>query len=267
MKPDTFEDTAADYLEIASEQRLNIIFNLLEKKSRVSVMAKKLGVTAQEVHRNFDRLSRAGIITKENDGYYHITPLGKAISVQVPSMVFLSKNRKFFENHDFGNLPFKFIQRIGAFENTEYLEGVSRVLEKWKSIYKNSNKYIFTLLSEIPLDLIEPLMKRVKNGVRHNHIIAEDAHVPKGRKKLLEKLGFYRMLEEGQIERRMQKQVTVSTILNEKEAIVMLPTKNGEPDMRSIFYGNDKRFHEWALDYFRYNWNIADSFKEFKLKE
>jgi hypothetical protein len=110
-------------------------------------------------------------------------------------------------------------------------------------------------------------MRRIKSGVRHKHIISENASVPKGRKKILEKSGFYKMLEDERIERRMQKEVRISTILNEKEAIVMLPTKNGEPDMRAIFYGGGKRFHEWTLDYFRYNWNIADSFKEFMLKE
>jgi predicted transcriptional regulator len=33
---------------------------------------------------------------------------------QVPSLLFLSKNRKYFETHDFGDIPMKFIKRIGT---------------------------------------------------------------------------------------------------------------------------------------------------------
>lgn len=262
-----YEDTAPEFLELASEQRISIIFRLLEKKSRVSTMAKKLNVTAQEVSRNFDRLSNAGLVKKERDNYYHLTAYGKAVCSQIPSLSFLSKNRKYFDEHNFGNIPTKFIQRIGALENTTHIEGVVKVLEKWKSVYKNANEYVFDLISEVPLDITEQLIKRVKTGIRYQHIMSETARIPKGRKKLFEKLGYYKLLEKEQIRRRMKKNVTVSVILNEKEAVVMFPTTKNEPDLREMFYGQDPLFHEWCVDYFKYNWNISDTFREFKLQE
>jgi predicted transcriptional regulator len=99
-----YENAADDFLELASEQRLKIIFNPLEKKSKISNMAKELHATVQEVHRNFERLSDAGLIVKDKDGYYDLTN-GKTICTQVPSLLFLSKNRKYFETHDFGDIP------------------------------------------------------------------------------------------------------------------------------------------------------------------
>jgi len=48
-----YENAADDFLELASEQRLNIIFNLLLKKTKLTNMAKELDATVQEVHRNF----------------------------------------------------------------------------------------------------------------------------------------------------------------------------------------------------------------------
>ncbi|MFB5631397.1 MAG: helix-turn-helix transcriptional regulator [Nitrosopumilaceae archaeon] len=262
-----YEDTAPEFLELASEQRISILFRLLEKRSRVSTMAKKLDVTAQEVSRNFDRLSNAGLVKKEKDNFYHLTAYGKAVCSQIPSLSFLSKNRKYFEDHNFGNIPTKFIQRIGALENTTHVKGVVKVLEKWKNIYKNSNEYVFDIISEIPLDLTEHLIKRVKKGVRYQNIISETARIPKGRKKLFESLGYNELLEKELIRRRMRKIVNVSIILNEKEAAVMFPTKNGEPDLREMFFGQDPLFHEWCVDYFRYCWNISDTFREFKLRE
>ena len=262
-----YEDTASDFLELASEQRISIIFRLLEKKSRVTTMAKKLDVTAQEVSRNFDRLSNAGLIRKGNDNYFSLTSYGKAVCSQIPSLSFLSKNKKYFEEHNFGNIPTKFIQRIGALENTSYVEGVVKVLDKWKSIYKNANDYVFDVISEIPLDITEQLIKRVKKGVKYQHITSERARIPKGRKKLFESIGYYQLLEQEKIRRRMKKNVTVSVIINEEEAAVMFPGRKGEPDLREMFYGKTPLFHEWCVDYFKYCWNISDTFREFKLQE
>jgi len=262
-----FEETSAEFLELASEIRLGILFELLKKPSRVTPMAKKFDVTAQEIHRNFDRMVSSGLITKQQDNYYCLTNFGLAICAQIPSISYLSKNKKYFASHGLGNLPSKFIRRMGDLGNSEEIVGVSKVLETWKKIYRTADDYIFNVISESPLDLIELLIKRVKKGVKYRHIISEDASIPKGRKKLLEKSGFYPLLESGKIERRMLKSVQLSIILNEKSACLMFPDLSGKPDLRTTFYSDDENFREWCFDYFKHCWNISDPFKEFKLKE
>lgn len=262
-----YENAASDFLELASEQRLNILFNLLSNKSKISTMAKELGATVQEVHRNFERLADAGLIVKDKDGYYGLTTYGKTICTQVPDLIFVSKNRKYFETHDFGDIPMKFIQRIGALAAGQHIKGFVKVMEQWKEIYKNADEYIFEVLSEVPLDLIEPVISRIKQGIKFNYIFSESAIVPKGRKQLLEKLGFKKLIEQGLVERKMQKDVKVVVILNEKEACVMFPTIDGDADIGEMFYSKDHLFHEWCLDYFRYCWYGSDIFKESKLKE
>ncbi len=114
---DIYENASENFLELSSHQRLQILFNLLEKKSKVSNMAKKLEATNQEVHRNFMRLEDGGLISKEKDGNYGVTTYGRTMCSQVPALIFLSKNRKYFENHEFGEIPDKFIQRIGQLYN------------------------------------------------------------------------------------------------------------------------------------------------------
>ncbi|MGI0010281.1 MAG: helix-turn-helix transcriptional regulator [Nitrosopumilaceae archaeon] len=262
-----YENAANDFLELASEQRLNILFNLMSHKSKISAMAKELEATVQEVHRNFERLADAGLIKKDNDGYYQLTTYGKTICTQVPDLIFVSKNRKYFEDHDFGDIPMKFIQRIGALAAGQHIKGFVKVLEQWKEIYKNADEYIFEILSEVPLDLIEPLIARVKKDIKFNYIFSESAVVPKGRKQLLEKIGFKKLIEKGLVERKMKKVVQVVVVLNEKEACVMFPTIEGDADMREMFYSKDHLFHEWCLDYFRYCWHGSDIFQESKLKE
>ncbi len=263
-----YEKTADDFLELASQQRLGILLRLYDKKSKVSTIAKDLDATVPEVYRNFERLVKADLIVKESDGSYSITTYGKIICSQIPSLAFLSKNKKYFRDHDFGDLPQKFLQRIGALVAGQHIKGFVKVLEQWKEIYKNSNEYIHNILFEVPytVDLLEPLVKKVKKGIKLNSILSESAIIPKERKQIFEKIGFKKLIEQGLIERKMRENVQVVVILNEKEACVMFPKVGGEVDMSEMFYSDDSVFHEWCLDYFKYCWDSSSVFQESKLK-
>lgn len=265
---DNYSNASSDFLELASEQRLDILFNLMQEKSKITPMAKKLDSTVQEVHRNFDRLTKSGFIEKDVDSYYHLTVYGQTMCTQIPTMIFFSRNRKYFQEHDFGNLPAKFIERIGALSTGRYIKSFTKVMEQWKSIYKNANEYVYEMHSEVYIDLIEPLIRKaIDENVKINYILSETCVVPKGRKKILDKFGFDQLLERGIVERKMMKDVLVVVTLNEKEGCVSFPTKSGESDISHAFYSNDARFHEWCLDYFRYCWYNSGLFRENKLKE
>ncbi|MGI0027060.1 MAG: helix-turn-helix transcriptional regulator [Nitrosopumilaceae archaeon] len=263
-----YEKIADDFLEIASQQRLGILLKLLDKKSKVSIIAKELDATVPEVYRNFERLVKADLIVKNADGDYSITTHGKIICGQIPAHVFLSQNKKYFRNHDFGDLPQKFLQRIGALEKSQHIQGFVKVLEQWKNIYKNSDKYIYNILFEVPYesDLLESLIKKVNKGIKVNSIFSESAIIPKERKQILEKLGFKKFIEQGLIERKMSNNVQVTVVLNEKEACVTFPKIGGDLDMGEMFYSDDSTFHEWCLDYFKYCWDNSSVFQEGKLK-
>lgn len=264
---DLIDKTANYVLDLASPQRLNILFKLLSKDSTPTEIAKELESTKQEVHRNFIRLEESGLIEKKNNGKYSTTTFGEAVCTQVPTIVFFSQNQKYFEEHTFSDIPYKFKLRCGQLATSQHVKGISKVLEQWKSIYKNSDKYIYEILSESPLDLIDPLVKQIKKGVKFHYIFSESTVVPKGRKALLKKLGFDNLIKQGLIERKMAKNVQTVIVLNEKEACVLFPTKDGESDLTEMFYSNDSMFHEWCLDYFRFCWYGSNEFMESKLKE
>jgi len=159
---DLYEKAADHFLELASPNRLQILFTLSEKSFTITEMAKELDSTKQEVHRNFRRLEDIRLIEKDVDGKYSITTFGKTMCTQVPSLVFLSQNMEYFEDHEFGDIPTKFIMRTGQLAGGKHIKGVVKVLEQWKTIYKNANEYVYEVLYEVPLDLIEPLVKKNK---------------------------------------------------------------------------------------------------------
>jgi predicted transcriptional regulator len=269
----SFISTSTIFFELASEQRLSILFRLSKQSSKLAKLAKDLDVTMQEVHRNLNRLQDSGLIRKDANGQFSLTTFGTTILLQIPTMNFLSRNKEYFTDHYLGDIPMKFVHRIGALDNSEYIEGLVAVLERWKQIYNNAQEYIYGMLPQIPLELIETLLAILKQGrIKFNYILSQQTIVPKKRTDLLKDAGFQDLLKKGLVERRMVDKMPVAVILNEKEATVMFPTlKRGQPmaDLNSVFYsGKDNLlFHEWCLDYFRYSWYGAKTFDESKLLE
>jgi len=260
-----YEDSAKDFLELASQQRLRIMLSLLNKPSKPSIIRKELNVTIQEISRNFDRLMKTGFLVKNNEGYYDLSTFGKTLCLQIPSIVFLSQNRQYFENHSLDNVPLKFRQRIAALVQGEYIKGFVKVQEQWTKIYKNANEYTYNVLSELPSEIIKLAIKNASANIRISNVFSEHMIIPEERKKILETKEFKNLLQNGNIDRKMKKGINVNIILNEKEAILSFPSLNGDADLSQAFFSNDIIFHEWCLDLFRYFWYESNPFNESKL--
>ncbi|MGC2383068.1 MAG: winged helix-turn-helix domain-containing protein, partial [Nitrososphaeraceae archaeon] len=76
MEESYLEHTERIFFELASEQRLAILFKLNQGSLKLAKIARDLGVTMQEVHRNVNRLTEAGIIDKDSSGSYFLTTFG-----------------------------------------------------------------------------------------------------------------------------------------------------------------------------------------------
>jgi predicted transcriptional regulator len=269
----SLENTEQTFIELGSEQRLSILLRLTEDDIKLSQLAKDLGVTMQEVHRNVNRLMEVGLIKKNAEGTFSLTTFGNTIIKQIPAYDFLSRNKEYFSDHNLGEVPMKFVHRIGALNNSEYIPGLVAVIERWKQLYNESSEYIYGMVPQIPLDLIESVIPKIKNdGVKFNYILPQKAIVPKRRTQLLTQSGYYDLLkmEKKVVDRRMVDRVQVAVVLNERQATVMFPVVKDKiaADMNSMFYSrDDSLFHEWCLDYFRYCWYNSKPFDETKLLE
>jgi predicted transcriptional regulator len=261
------EEISAELFEVGSDQRLSIILHLNEKNWSISALAKELDATVTEVHRNFGRLQKTGFISKNVDGTYRLTVKGENICIQIPSIEFILKNSKYFENHTFGDLPIKFRQRIGNLSESKNIKGVVRVLEKWKQIHSNANEYICNILAEVPYskEIIDVVEKKLNDKIKINSIFAENAIIPEERESTFKTKNFTKFVKDELLVRKMVDNVSVVVLFNEKESSVIFPNLNGEPDLSEMFYSDDSQFHEWCVDYFEYMWKKSSSFQESKL--
>ena len=259
---------AAGFLELASEQRLEILSRLYGQNQKVSVVAREIDATVPEVFRNFERLARAGLISKDSDGSYAISAVGRLLYSQETLVKFLSENKAYLKTHGFADIPDKFLQRAGALVSGRHVRGFVKVLERWREIYDSADKYICNVLFEVPYttDFIEPIVKKVNGGVKLRSVFSSSAIIPNDRKEILEKHGFRKMIVEGKVERRMRDGIRTVAVLNESKACIMFPNLDESPDISEGFYSEDPRFHEWCLDYFTHCWDGAGPFLETKLK-
>jgi predicted transcriptional regulator len=268
-----FEESEKTFIELSNSQRLQIINALENTSMNLTLLAKHLGITMQEAHRNFNRLMDAGIVSRDSNGSYSLTTFGNTIMTQIPSINFLSKNRNYFSDHFFANLPMKFVQRIGSLDNSNFIRDLVAVIEEIKELYRNSHEYIYGMIPQVPLDLMEVAAKTVmERKIRFNYILPKNAAIPKKGKDFLNEINYQELLKKGLVERKMIDEVKVSIVLNEKKALVMFPSVKGETDMNAAFSNsidreNNKLFHEWCLDYFRYSWLDAKPFDNTKLRE
>lgn len=268
-----YEHTQHIFFELASEHRLQILFKLHNEKTKLARLARDLDVTMQEVHRNLSRLFEAGLIEKDSSGNFSLSTFGNIIIRQISTFSFLSTYQNYFSEHIAGDIPLKFIYRIGALNKCEFIDGLVAVMEKWKKMYEESEEYICAMLPQIPLELIEAILPRIKSKkLKFSYMLPQNALVPRKRTDLLKQVGYQDLLRSGEVERRMIDRIQVAVVLNEKQATVIFPNSKGLTDMTSMFYSNESvdregLFHDWCLDFFRYNWYNSKSFDESKLVE
>lgn len=261
------EGVGSLFFELAGDLRLSMLAKLEQKPYRLSQLASELDATMQEAHRNMTRLVGSGLVLKDREGDLVLTAYGRIIVTMISGYGFLYLNKDFFLDHSFGDLPSKFIERIGAFEKCEVVRGVMAILQRWKNLYIESEKYIREIMAQVPLDVIETVGGRIDQGVKFSYIFASDAVIPKGRMQLLQKIGWRNYISKGLVERRMLPQVRVMTIFNENQGCVVFPNLKGEPDLNVMFHGQDPEFLEWCSDLFTYQWERAEPFDESKLKQ
>jgi predicted transcriptional regulator len=256
----TFEDTARIFFELGSTQRIAILYKIAGVKCNLARLSKDLGCTMPEIRRNIIRLTNSGLVDRESNGTFFLTTFGKTILDQIPTLDFLSRNKDYFSDHTFSALPSKFMRRIGSLCNSQLISGLVSVDERLNDIYDRSKEYVYAMIPEVPIDLIESIVARLKKvenkNFRFSYILHTHAMVPKRRKQLLEALGFDELLKNGTVERKMVNSLLIGVVLNNEQACVMFPRiqKNNkiQIDMNSMFYGDDPDFHEWCLDYYRY---------------
>ncbi|MEP6577054.1 MAG: hypothetical protein ABJB85_11560 [Nitrososphaerota archaeon] len=119
--PESSTNMESILFELASSERLSILFRLKERTGNLSKLSRDLNILVQEVHRNINRLLETGLVKKVSTSVYSLTTLGETVLGQMTALKFVSNYKDYFKDHTLGNIPLKFVQRIGALISCKYL--------------------------------------------------------------------------------------------------------------------------------------------------
>lgn len=254
-------------IELASQTRRSLLQKLDKQDYKLSKIASELDLTIQEAHRNVTRLSKLGLVEKTFDNSFSISSYGKFIINQLAPFEFLLQNEDYFKKHTTGDLPIKFIERLGALRNSTLVCGIGSVLERWKKMGREAKTSIKSITIHYPLDAIAIFAAKPKEGVKLSYIFGQNTEVPEARDEMLKKIGWTKLMSSGLVKRRMLESIQVNVTVTEKEACVFFPDLKGQTDMLSGFFSGDNQFLEWCNDFFNYQWEKAGYFDESKLRK
>ncbi len=255
------------FMELAGESRYAILLLLQEKKWKSAQMAKELNLTIQETHRNTVRLAEAGLIKKESEGSFSLTPYGRILVSQLAPFGFLNKYKDYFAEHFPVDLPVKFIQRMGSLRNCELIQGNFAIVDKWISIAQEAKEYLRIITSQIPPEFFKQKVSSAKKGTKVFLIHGKNTIAPKGFKKELTGSSLRNLISEGVYKRKMVEKVQTMMVLNEKRGTLFFPNLKGETDMYYSFISENSEFLEWCVDYFEYVWEKAGTYDASKIRE
>jgi len=254
------------FVELASDTRISMLQMLQTNSCKASNISKELNLTAQEVHRNVERLTESNLITKRTDGFLTLTSYGKIIIHQLSTFSFLQENQDYFLSHDVEYLPEKFIRRLGDLHNCYLVTGTFVLLEKWRKIKNDANEYVKVITSEVPPDFFRILVEKASKNITVFQIHGENTIIPISLKEELSSTKLRKLVLDKKLQRKMIKDVKIAGITNEKESAISFPDLNGTSDIDHGFASSDPQFHEWVNDYFEECWSNSDDYHISKLK-
>ena len=242
------------FMELASDTRYDILKMLDDKPAHATKIANTLKVTKQDTHRNTARLTEIGMIKKDADGFFLLTEFGKAVSSQFPYFQFLNKNKEFFENRTLGNVPEKFIHRLGELENTQQVSGVAKVLVRLRKM-ESSTKNQFKLMSTQAFsDEAKTIEELIKKGVKTQILIGKNTILPK---ETLENINLEDLVKRENFQHRRIEKIEVAIFITDEGCAIMFPNRKGEINMNDMFVGNDNSVREWCDDVFDHYWKFS----------
>jgi len=246
------------FMELASELRCSILMSVSRKPAKLSLLARELDTSIQDVHRNVNRLMDTGLVRRE-DGSLHLTEYGRIVTKQIPYFIFMKKYGKFFEEHMLGDIPEKFLQRIGALQSCELVRSVAAVMERLKKLESDAKKQLRIMASQAWAEEGRIIIELSMHGIEVLVIVGRNTIFPK---EIVDSMGrsIEKMPTNQKMRTKMVEKVDVALYISDERAAVMFPNMRGEIDMGAIFIGSDPAFYEWCNDLFDHYWERGGYF-------
>ena len=154
--------------ELSNDDRLAIMFELQKGPKKISNLSKVLDFTPQATTRNVTRLVEIGLVRRNENSDYVLTPYGATALDQLDSYIFISENKEYMSTHWASHLPLEFRARLGELKNCERIDdpldlraNISQVFEEAEEWHMYMGPVRITV-HDSKQDMVDQLEKGVK---------------------------------------------------------------------------------------------------------
>ncbi len=243
--------------ELSNEDRLNILKELEKNPMRLSRVSEKFNFTVPETARNLTRLAEADLITKDVDGYFHLTPIGEATLHIIPSFDFISKHKKYFKTHTISNLPQEYLASIGALQKSEFMSKFSETLFIAENAIREAEEFFWISVDQVLASSLQLFMDAINRGVECRKLMPRNAVIPPSILKLANDPFFDRAARAKKVESRYLDSIDAYICISEKE-VASIGFKNSEGVFDyGAFRATDEAALNWTKSLYLYYWERA----------
>jgi len=225
------------YFELSNEERLNILHSLREENMNITSLAQRIDVTMQECSRHTSRLSDIGLVQKNPDGAYSLTPYGRLTLHLIPGQLFASTHHRYFNTHTLDHLPSGLVSRINELSDSRFTQDVWVTFSLLESLFKEAEDYVWMIHDQYLLNILPLGVEALRRGVRFRSIDPESKE--EHRRLDAERPGYIaaedeeyllQAYREGRLEIRLAEAIQVFLYVTERRAIVAFPLVEGSFD-------------------------------------
>jgi len=235
------------FFELSHENRLAILRLLQKRKMKNKQISESLDTSHTETVRHLMRLGDIGLIEKDMEGYYLLSPLGTTLLTLVSVFDFLSEKDGYMRNH-IPNLPPAFEARIGALTGSSVISEVMNTLGKSTQIIENAKKYVWFMADQINTHNLPFLKKKMQEGMEFRFIQRKGYTPPPG----------FEWSEEPFPDVRFLNEWSLNVYLNECEGMLRFYGRDGKIDYATCLYSTKQEFHSFCYDLFLSFWKKID---------
>ena len=250
-----------DFLfEMSNEYRYNILLLLCEKPMRISDLTREIKFTTAEVRRHVSRLAEVGLIQRDTEGYYLLTPYGESSLLLLQEFIFLSTNREYFQTHTLSEIPSRFVKRIGELKASTNLANAMDFLRFMENLLKESKEYVWLLVDQFPMNSLSSIVEAIERGVQFRIIEPRERILYPDIESMTseEAQALSRARQTPLVDQRMVDDVNVYLFLSDNRCVIAFTTPEGQYDYMG-FTATDGSSLQWCRELFQHYWDEAEN--------
>jgi len=134
--------------ELSNEDRVKILYQVNIEPSTITILAKTLDLSTQEVSRHVSRLMDQNIVTRNIHGEIVLDNYGRAVLFCLPYFQFITQYKDYFNSHTLHDIPSNFVLRLCELQNSILIEDPMTVFQRIKLMCENAEEYIYRLTDQ-----------------------------------------------------------------------------------------------------------------------